>query len=131
MLVMPPELFPSSAVVAGLDFELPYRVLRGRDQQNAAAAAVIRLTAIDLPVVGVLPHSVEVNAPVLPLRAGKIEVRHIGRSAGNQLCELENIAAVGGEIIDLPAGDGLADIARIRLHLDGASFHGDALPHSA
>jgi hypothetical protein len=39
---------------------------------------------------------------------------------------LNDVAAVGGQLLDLAAGNGLADFVGVRLNLNGVGFYGDA-----
>ena len=44
---------------------------------------------------------------------------------------MEYVAAVGGKVLNLVAGDGLADFVCVRLNLERVGLNGDALSHGA
>ena len=88
-------------VVAGHDLEFLKRILGRGNDENAAAAPVIGFSAIDDPVIVVRTLAVKGNGVALVLSHRGIKIRNGGCGAGYQSRQLDDVAAVGGQIGNL------------------------------
>ena len=71
------------------------------------------------------------NGVALELRSGGIEVRQLRCGAGHQGCELYYVVStVGGEVSNIVAGDGMADLACVCLNLERIGLNRHALSYS-
>ena len=104
-------------IVAGHYLEFAKRVLRRHDRHLAARTAVIRLAAVDQPIVVVGAHAVEAEPESTALRGDAVERGKIVGDAGAERCKRNHVAAVGGELRDLLAGNKVADLVGFGLQV--------------
>ena len=116
-----------SAVVGSKRTELCDGVQGWRDAHAAGTAAIVILATVEQIDVVVLTHAVK-------LHAGISTDRHVGcggidltRPSRRQSSKLVNAAAVHRKLRQLLAGDEVAGLARIRLHMDDVGFDGHRL----
>ncbi len=118
-------------VVGAENVEFGKHVGGGHHVEFAAGAAVIDFAAIDEPVVVVGAHAVEAEIEAGALRGDAVERRIGGGDAGAERGEADDVAAVGGELHHLLAGDEGGDLVGFALDLEGVGFDGDGLAFGA
>ena len=120
--------------VRGRDLEFLDSVDRRQHFHAASASAVVILLTVDAPDVVVAPHAVERDArrAARADACGRVEAEVVGRGGARNECrQLHEVAAVHGDVLNLPTGNDFFHGRALGLQLHGGIGDLDRLGHLA